>query len=86
MTIRTTIAAVALVAAGTTAPVLADDGDVRHAEILVEQARKFGKSDVRGEAAGDIDAKREQRRNATQNLNESEKRWEQILKNAAYGN
>ncbi len=86
MTIRTTIAAVALVAAGATAPAFADDGDVRHAQVLIEQARSFGKADVRGQAAGEIVAEREQRRSAKTNLNESEKRWEQALKNAAYGN
>ena len=85
MTIRTTLAAIAVVAAGATAPAFAEDGDVRHAEVLLEQARDFGKQDVRGQAAGDILAEREQRRSATERLNESEKHWDRIQRQAAYG-
>ena len=82
---RTTIAAIALATAGATAPALADDGDIPKAQILIEEARDFGKVDTRGEAAGDIAAKREQRRDDTRTLDANEQRWEQILKSASYG-
>ena len=86
MTKRTSLAAIALIASGAMAPAFADDGDIPKAQILLEEARSFGKVDTRGEAAGDIAAKREQRRNDTRVLDANEQRWEQILKGASYGN
>ena len=73
---RKTIAAIALVATGAAAPVFADDGDVRHAEILLEQARTYGKSSVTGKAAGEVRAERTRE----ENLSENEKRWREIAK------
>ena len=82
---RKFIATIALVAAGATAPAIADDGDRQQARVLLENARSFGKADVRGTAAGEIKAEREARRNARQVQTESERRWAQIQKTASYG-
>lgn len=77
---RKTIAAIALVATGAAAPVLADDGDVRHAQILLEEAQTYG---ITGAAAGQTDASREDRMKH-ENLDASEKRWKQIARSQSY--
>ena len=76
---RKTIAAVALIATGFAAPVLADDGDVRHAEILLKQAQSYGTSGITGQAAGQTDTSRENRM-THDSTNANEKRWKQIAK------
>lgn len=80
---RKTIAAIALVATGIAAPVSADDGDVRHAQILLEQAQSYGTSGITGKAAGQTDTRRDDRMKHD-NLNASEKRWKQIAKSQSH--
>ena len=60
-------------------PVIADDGDVQHARILLEEARTFGVPDVEGLAAGRLEIERRSRREERQEeLSESEKRWNAV--------
>lgn len=80
---RKTIAAIALVATGVAAPAFADDGDVRHAKILLEQARTYGNSGISGLAAGQTDATREARAtrdDAKETLDKNEARWRSIAR------
>ena len=59
--------------------VVADDGDVQHARILLEEARTFGVPDVEGLAAGRLEIERRSRREERQEeLSESEKRWNAV--------
>ena len=76
---RTHIAAIALAAATASTGALADDGDVRHAQRLLEQARGYGTSQVTGQAAGQVETRRAERREA-EALSADEKRWREIQK------
>lgn len=59
---------------------LADDGDVQHARILHEEAQTYGVPGITGQAAGQIEAEREERRQQVPEVfNEDEQRWEDIL-------
>ncbi len=79
---RKTIAAIAIAAAaaGTAAPALAGDADARFASRLLEEARTFGVSDVRGTAAGEVARERSERRDDTHATSVDEKRWHQVQK------
>ncbi len=73
---RKTIAAIALIATGASGAALADDGDVRRARQLLEQAQSFGKPSITGQSAGET---RRDGRDSTV-TSASEMRWEEILK------
>ena len=61
-------------------PVIADDGDVPHARILLEQARTYGVTDVSGRAAGQTEtARNERRQDEREALDKNQERWEKIL-------
>ena len=87
---RKTIAAIAIAAASasppgpptrfTAAPALAGDADARFASRLLEEARTFGVSDVRGTAAGEVARERSERRDDTHATSVDEKRWHQVQK------
>ena len=80
---RKTLTALALIATGITGPVLADDGDVQYARILLEEARTFGVSQPIGQAAGEVDAQRARRQDAAkEQLNDNEKLWEATSKSS----
>ena len=54
----------------------ADDGDVQHARVLLEEARTFGVPGVTGQAAGQNESNRTQRRESkSEPLDENETRW-----------
>ena len=75
---RKTLTAIALVVAGASGPVLAED-DVNRAQVLLEQARSYGVSAPIGQAAGEVTAQRERRREAqSEQLNANEKAWRAI--------
>ncbi len=80
MITRKNLSAIAVIGAIVATPVLADDGDVQHARLLLEQARTFGVPGVVGEAAGQIEAEREARREEHPDTrSENQKRWDEIL-------
>ena len=73
---RKTLTAIALVVAG--GPALAED-DVNRAQVLLEQARNYGVSEPTGQAAGEVTAPRERRREAqSKQMNANEKAWQAI--------
>lgn len=75
---RKTLTAIALIAAGVSGPVFAED-DVNRAQVLLEQARTFGVSEPTGQAAGEVTAQRERRREAKrEQLTANEKAWRAI--------
>jgi len=76
---RTHIAALALATATASSGALATgDAHINFAERLLEEARTFGQPQITGQAAGQIEARREQRREA-ENLAADEKRWREMI-------
>jgi len=67
---RKHIAAIAIAAATASGGALADDGDVRHAEILLEQV---GRLDITGLAAGQTESRREARRETRRETRRAER-------------
>jgi len=77
---RKTIAAIVIATGAAAAPAFADDADARIAARLLEQARSFGSSDVKGAAAGETERDRTVRRSDAAPKSADEKRWAAILK------
>lgn len=80
------IAAIGIISVLTfSAPAIADDGDVQHARILLEEAQTFGVKDVTGQAAGQIEEERvERRQQDPEVLDENEARWAAILESQSH--
>lgn len=57
------------------------DGGTEQARVLLEEARTFGKPDVTGLAAGQIEAERER---PPEVLDENEMRWRDIAESQSY--
>jgi len=77
---RKHIAALALATATASSGALATgDAGVRHAERLLEEARTFGQPQITGQAAGQVEARRDQRREV-ENLSANDQRWREITK------
>lgn len=75
---RKTLTAIALIAAGVSGPVFAED-DVNRAQVLLEQARTYGVPEPTGQAAGEVTTQRERRREAqSEQLTANEKAWRAI--------